>query len=158
MVRINVGGRRTAVRNASGLVDAHAECSSSYKHLSLTIIIVKRTVNFIHGQNGSGKSAVLAAIQICLGAAARRTNRARNLKDLVRRDAASGAVPSCAKIRVTILNKGGDGYKQEVYGDTITVEKTIALNGGWNGYRLLDQAGKKVSDKKSDLYEMLDTL
>ena len=44
-----------------------------------------RNVNFIYGQNGSGKSAILAAIQICLGAGARRTHRARNLKDLVRK-------------------------------------------------------------------------
>ena len=46
-----------------------------------------RNVNFIHGQNGSGKSAVLAAIQVCLGAGARRTHRARNLRDLVRKEA-----------------------------------------------------------------------
>eukprot|EP00984_Skeletonema_dohrnii_P008990 scaffold3368_cov106-Skeletonema_dohrnii-CCMP3373.AAC.1 len=56
-----------------------------------------RNVNFIHGQNGSGKSAILAAIQVCLGAGARRTHRARNLKDLVRKEA--GADCSGAKLR-----------------------------------------------------------
>lgn len=117
-----------------------------------------RNVNFIHGQNGSGKSAVLAAIQICLGAGARRTNRARNLKDLVRKEAASGNAPAQAKIRVTLLNEGDDGYKHEIYGDTITVERTISLNGGYNGYKLLNHEGKEKSRCKKDLDEMLDVL
>jgi hypothetical protein len=117
-----------------------------------------RNVNFIHGQNGSGKSAVLAAIQICLGAGARRTNRARNLKDLVRKEATSGTAPAQAKIRVTLLNQGDDGYKHDVYGDTITVERTISLNGGYNGYKLLNHEGKEKSRCKKDLDEMLDVL
>jgi len=117
-----------------------------------------RQINFIHGQNGSGKSAVLAAIQICLGAAARRTNRARNLKDLVRRDAATGSKPTCAKIRVTILNQGTDGYKQDEYGSTITIEKTISAVGGSNPFKLRDENDKVVSHSKQDLFEMLDTL
>lgn len=119
---------------------------------------LNRNVNFIHGQNGSGKSAVLAAIQICLGANARRTNRARNMKDLVRKDAASGSMPTCAKIRVTILNQGSDAYKPDLYGDKITIEKTISLVGGNSGFKLLDENGKKVSDSKKDLNSMLDTL
>ena len=117
-----------------------------------------RNVNFIHGQNGSGKSAVLAAIQICLGAGARRTNRARNLKDLVRKEATSGNTPAQAKIRVTLLNQGYDGYKHEIYGDTITVERTISLNSGYNGYKLLNHEGKEKSRCKKDLDEMLDVL
>lgn len=38
-------------------------------HRALTIDLCWN-VNFIHGQNGSGKSAILAAVQICLGAGA----------------------------------------------------------------------------------------
>ena len=30
-----------------------------------------RRINFINGANGSGKSAILAALQICLGASAK---------------------------------------------------------------------------------------
>jgi len=116
-----------------------------------------RNVNFIHGQNGSGKSAILAAIQVCLGAGARRTHRARNLKDLVRKEA--GADCSGAKLRVTLLNKGSDGFMPEVYGDTITVERCISMrSGGFNGYKLLDQNGKEQSRKKADLDAMLDQL
>jgi hypothetical protein len=118
---------------------------------------LNRNVNFIHGQNGSGKSAILAAIQICLGANARRTHRARNLKDLVRKDSLNNA-PTTAKVRVTLLNQENDGYKHDVYGETITVERCISLNGGYNGYRLLDENMKERSRAKKDLDEMLDTL
>jgi recombinational DNA repair ATPase RecF len=116
-----------------------------------------RNVNFIHGQNGSGKSAVLAAIQICLGAGARRTHRARNLKELIRKEA--GDTCSGAKVRVTLLNGGPDGFQQDVYGDTITVERTISLRaGGSSGYKLLDDNGVSKSSSKQDLDAMLDHL
>jgi chromosome segregation ATPase len=113
-----------------------------------------RNVNFIHGQNGSGKSAILAAIQICLGAGARRTHRARNLKDLVRKDSDCNA----AKVRVTLLNRGDDAYQHDVYGDTITVERTIAMRGGYNGYKLYSDNMEEISRNKKDLDEMLDKL
>jgi hypothetical protein len=122
-------------------------------HKKLTVDLC-RNVNFIYGQNGSGKSAVLAAIQICLGAGARRTHRARNLKELVRKDATC----ACAKIRVTLLNRGIDGYHHEIYGDTITVERTIAVRGGYNGYKLYDEKMQEQSRSKKDLDDMLDKL
>lgn len=100
------------------------------------------------------QSAILAAIQICLGAGARRTNRARNLKELIREDTTS----SCAKIRVTLLNKGDDAYEHDMYGDNITVERTIAKRGGYNGYRLYDADMVEKSKSKKDLDEMLDKL
>ncbi|KAL7524763.1 hypothetical protein ACHAWF_001073 [Thalassiosira exigua] len=75
-----------------------------------------RNVNFIHGKNGSGKSAILAAVQVYLGARARRTHRARNLRNLVRKDAGENC-PG-VKFRVTLLNKGADGYKPECTGIT----------------------------------------
>ena len=122
-------------------------------HRKLTVDLC-RNVNFIYGQNGSGKSAILAAIQICLGAGARRTHRARNLKDLVRKDGTA----SFAKIRVTLLNRGDDGYHHEIYGDTITVERTVALRGGYNGYKLYDSEMQEQSRSKKDLDDMLDKL
>ena len=125
-------------------------------HRKLTIDLC-RNVNFIHGQNGSGKSAVLAAIQVCLGAGARRTHRARSLKDLVRKEA--GEHCTGAKVRVTLLNGGQDGFQPDVYGDTITVERTISLrSGGPNGYKLLDSNGVVRSNSKKDLDAMLDQL
>lgn len=113
-----------------------------------------RNVNFIHGQNGSGKSAILAALQICLGAGARRTHRARNLKDLVRKDSNCSA----AKVQVTLLNRGDDAYQHGLYGDFITVERTIAVRGGYNGYKLYNSEMEEISRNKKDLDEMLDKL
>ena len=124
-------------------------------HRKLTVQLC-RNVNFIHGQNGSGKSAILAAIQVCLGANAKRTHRARNLKDLVRKE--SGVGCTGAKLRVTLLNRGSDGYQPEVYGDYITVERSISLGGGYNGFKLLDASGKERSRNKKDLFAMLDQL
>ena len=124
-----------------------------HSHRKLTVDLC-RNVNFIHGQNGSGKSAILAAIQICLGAGARRTNRARSLKELVRKDSSA----NCAKVRVTLLNKGTDAYEHDTYGDFITVERTIALRGGYNGYKLFNADNIEQSRSKKDLDEMLDKL
>lgn len=41
-------------------------------------------INFIIGHNGSGKSAVLTAITLCLGGKATATNRGQNLKSFVK--------------------------------------------------------------------------
>jgi chromosome segregation ATPase len=123
-------------------------------HQNLTVKLC-RNVNFIHGQNGSGKSAILAALQICLGANARRTHRARNLKDLVRKESKCNG----AKVRVTLLNKGPDAFQPDKYPDSITIEKSISLtSGGFNGYKLLDKYDKEQSRAKKDLDSLLDQL
>lgn len=41
-------------------------------------------INFIVGKNGSGKSAILTAITLCLGGKASATNRGQNLKSFVK--------------------------------------------------------------------------
>lgn len=41
-------------------------------------------INFIIGHNGSGKSAVLTAITLCLGGKASNTNRGQSLKNFVK--------------------------------------------------------------------------
>ena len=114
-------------------------------------------VNFVNGDNGSGKSAILAAIQICLGASAKRTGRGRNMRELIRNFNKANP-PACAKVRVSLSNGGSDGYKQDVYGNVVTVERTINSGSGFNGYKLLDAAGKEQSRSRHELYEMLDHL
>ena len=128
-------------------------CENFMCHRKLKVTM-NQNINFISGANGSGKSAILAAIQICLGAGARKTHRAATLKDLVRKDA------NCthAKIMVTVLNGGDDAFHPEIYGKRITVERTIALAGGYNGYKLLDERGVEQSRSKKDLDDMLDKL
>jgi chromosome segregation ATPase len=46
-----------------------------------------RKINFIVGHNGSGKSAILTAIAVALGARASVTGRGSGVKDLIRRGA-----------------------------------------------------------------------
>ncbi|KAG7347822.1 RecF/RecN/SMC N terminal domain containing protein [Nitzschia inconspicua] len=145
---VNVAGKPP---EAGVILKIYVENFMCHRKLSVDLC---PNVNFIYGQNGSGKSAILAAIQICLGAGARRTNRARNLKELVRKDSNT----SCAKIRVTLLNKGDDAYEHEKYGDSITVERTISLKGGFNGFKLFDEEMKEKSRSRKDLDEMLDKL
>lgn len=41
-------------------------------------------INFVIGHNGSGKSAILTAITIALGATAHSTNRAKNLGSFIK--------------------------------------------------------------------------
>ncbi len=41
-------------------------------------------INFIVGHNGSGKSAILTAITICLGGKATATNRGQSLKSFIK--------------------------------------------------------------------------
>ena len=41
-------------------------------------------INFIIGRNGSGKSAILTAITICLGGKATATNRGQSLKSFIK--------------------------------------------------------------------------
>lgn len=41
-------------------------------------------INFIIGHNGSGKSAVLTAVTLCLGGKATATNRGQNLKSFIK--------------------------------------------------------------------------
>jgi structural maintenance of chromosomes protein 6 len=131
---------------------------NSVVYCSVAFIVATHVLFVRFHRPSTGKSAVLAAIQICLGAGARRTHRARNLRDLIRRDGVAQAA-SGAKIRVSLWNCGPDAYQHSVYGDTITVERVIAVKAGaYSGYRLLDHAGVEQSRSKKDLDDMLDTL
>lgn len=106
----------------------------------------------------TGKSAILAAIQICLGAGASRTHRAKKIKDLVRKETTNSAPCQTAKLKVTVLNGGSDGYKPDIYGNEISVVRCISLRSGYNGYKLLDVNGNEKSRSKKDLDDMLDHL
>lgn len=93
-------------------------------------------VQFIAGRNGSGKSAIVAAIQLCLGSSARHTGRGSNIGKYVREGSENPAI-----LKVTLLNKGPDAYKHNLYGDKITVKRVIS-KGGTSTYHLLDYNGQ----------------
>ena len=106
-------------------------------HKNLYLALNSR-VNFITGRNGSGKSAVIAALQLCLGATASETQRGKAIKDLICRDCDGHAYLS-----VTLQNPKGPGaHRYDIYGDTITIERKIA-NTGSSTYKLFSHAEMK---------------
>lgn len=52
-----------------------------HEHLSISI---GPLINFVIGHNGSGKSAVLTALTLCLGGKATATNRGQSLKSFIK--------------------------------------------------------------------------
>ncbi|CAL9752443.1 unnamed protein product [Musa acuminata subsp. burmannicoides] len=105
-------------------------------------------VNFITGQNGSGKSAILTALCIAFGSRARGTQRASSLKDFIK----TGC--SYATVLVQIKNHGEDAFKHESYGDLIMIERRITESSSL--IILKDHQGKKVSNRKDELRELVE--
>lgn len=106
-------------------------------------------VNFVVGNNGSGKSAVLTALIVALGGNAQATNRGSSLRGFVKEGESS------ADVSITLRNKGRDAYKYEVYGSAITVDLRITRE-GLRTYKLRSKSGQVVSTKKEELISILD--
>ncbi|GAA5823619.1 hypothetical protein JCM11251_000701 [Rhodosporidiobolus azoricus] len=106
-------------------------------------------VNFLVGVNGSGKSAILTGITMALGGNAKATNRGTRGGDLVMEGKTS------ARCAVTLANKGEDAFQPHIYGDSITVERTIAQAGS-GSYKIKNHEGKTVDTKKATLDAILD--
>ena len=70
--------RSSKMLNSDSAHAARLICSRCRPHL-----------NFISGENGSGKSAALQCLQVCLGVQARLTGRARSGKELINDNAAT---------------------------------------------------------------------
>jgi chromosome segregation ATPase len=95
-----------------------------------------------------GKSAILVALAIGLGAKAGFTNRGSKLTDLIRAGARLASVEfinqySSARIIIKLRNKGAEAYRPKEYGSSIIVERTINSQGS-GGYKLKDSTGKKT--------------
>lgn len=106
-------------------------------------------LNFIVGENGSGKSAVLTAITLCLGGKASSTNRGGSLKSFIK----EGREKS--KLIVKIKNKGRDAYQHEIYGDAILVERHFSRAGS-SGFYVKSETGRTISTKKRDVDEIVE--
>jgi structural maintenance of chromosomes protein 6 len=107
-------------------------------------------INFMCGKNGSGKSAILTAIIICLGGKAAATGRGAGLKDFVRHGTTNASVTCYLK------NQGPNAYRHDLYGDTIVVERHFN-NAKTSSFKIKNVNGRTVvSTSKSDLDEILD--
>lgn len=106
-------------------------------------------LNFIVGENGSGKSAILTAITLCLGGKASSTNRGASLKSFIKEGQSQGS------LSVSIKNQGPDAYKPDLFGDSIIVERTFRIN-GTSGFKLKSSAGRVISQKRDDVQDIVE--
>lgn len=123
-------------------------CTNFMCHEQLTVRLGP-LINFIIGHNGSGKSAVLTALTLCLGGKATATNRGQSLKSFIK------AGKDWSTLSVKIKNQGSGAYKPEQYGDSIIVERHFTQS-GTSGFKLKDRNGRIVSTKKSELEDIID--
>ncbi|KAK9825963.1 hypothetical protein WJX74_001617 [Apatococcus lobatus] len=105
-------------------------------------------INFISGENGSGKSAVLQALQQALGVSARKTGRASKQANFIKEGC------SQALIAVTLWNEGRDAFRPEAYGKFITIERRVHYSGSSN-FTLKDWRGRKVQGAARDELDRL---
>lgn len=106
-------------------------------------------LNFIVGENGSGKSAVLTAITLCLGGKASATNRGGSLRSFVKEG------QEHANLIVKIKNQGPDAYKPHEFGESIIVERHFTKSGS-SGFKLKSVTGKVMSTKKGDVDDVVE--
>ncbi|KAI9106206.1 P-loop containing nucleoside triphosphate hydrolase protein, partial [Phlyctochytrium arcticum] len=106
-------------------------------------------INFIVGHNGSGKSAILTALAVCLGGRATFTNRASSIKQFLKE-----GTPG-ARVKITIRNEGDDAYKPQVYGDAVVVERIIRRE-GTSSYKIMAKDGTVISNKRDELTAICD--
>ncbi|PYH95203.1 DNA repair protein Rad18 [Aspergillus ellipticus CBS 707.79] len=106
-------------------------------------------INFIVGKNGSGKSAVLTAITLCLGGKASATNRGQSLKSFIKEGKEN------ATIVVRIKNQGDGAYMPDDYGKSIIIERHFSKH-GTSGFKIKSEAGRIVSTKKVELDSIID--
>ncbi|KAM0195608.1 hypothetical protein ACHAPI_006468 [Fusarium lateritium] len=104
-------------------------------------------INFIVGENGSGKSAVLTALTLCLGGKASDTNRGGSLKSFVKEGCDHGSLV------VKIKNAGSDAYQPDIYGETIVVERHFSKTGS-SGFKIKSAMGRIISTKKQEVEEI----
>lgn len=104
-------------------------------------------INFIVGENGSGKSAVLTALTLCLGGKASDTNRGGSLKSFVKEGREQGSLV------VRIKNGGPGAYQPHLYGNLITVERHFSKSGA-SGFKVKNEQDKIVSTKKHEIDEI----
>lgn len=109
-------------------------------------------VNVVSGTNGSGKSAVLQAMQACLGASAKATGRATSMGDFVRTGSDE------ALVSVELWNAGEDGYDTARLGERVTIERRIAAGSGSSQWRVLDARGRQVAQGPAAKKRIIDPL
>jgi chromosome segregation ATPase len=143
-----IPARRTASAPAENGIIEEVSCTNFMCHSHLTIKLGP-LINFIIGHNGSGKSAVLTALTLCLGGRASATNRGQNLKAFIKEGREN------ASLAVRIKNEGPSAFKPEIYGESIIVERHFSRTGA-SGFRVRNASKKVISKLRGDVDDILD--
>lgn len=142
----NAGDRENEPAECGILEEVHVENFMNHENF---VFELGPLINFVCGKNGSGKSAILTALTICLGGKASSTNRGQSLKSFIREGQEQAA------ITVKIKNQGDGAYMPDEYGSSISVERRFGKNGS-SGFKLKSSKGRVISTKKADLEEICD--
>ena len=146
-IRERNASEKDNVAAESGILEeVHVEDFMNHKNFTYEL---GPLINFICGKNGSGKSAILTALTLCLGGKASSTNRGQSLKSFIREG------QDRAIITVKIKNQGDGAYMPDEYGNAIIVERSFSKNGS-SGFKLKSEKGRIISMKKADLEEICD--
>lgn len=145
LARVQLIGENHAANNA---IIQQIECYNFMCHDHLNVELGP-LINFVVGHNGSGKSAVLTAITLCLGGKAAATNRGASLKSLIKEGQDTGL------LRIKLKNEGNDGYQRDVYGDSIIIERQFSKT-GTSGFKVKSATGRLISNKKGDVDDIVE--
>lgn len=115
---------------------------------SLLEVDFKKNVNFLTGRNGSGKSAILTALVVGLGAKASLTNRGSSVKNFIKTGENSGYVD------IVLYNQGVSAYKREVYGNLIRIQRNLNASGS-STYKIKTESGKMVSKSAKEVLNIV---
>lgn len=115
-------------------------------HSNLEINLNER-INFITGRNGSGKSAVMAALTVVLGGSAKVTGRGSGIADFIKKGENSG------KVSITLINEGFNCYKPDTYGNRIIITRQFTKTA--NSYSVKSGFGFIVSKKKEEVSRII---
>ncbi|KAK6103834.1 RecF/RecN/SMC N terminal domain family protein [Brugia pahangi] len=123
-----------------------------HESLKINFDLSNRNCFFIGGSNGSGKSALFAALNMGLGGRGSQNERGNAMKQYIKDG------QNRAKIRIVLTNCGFGKYPG--YGDAIAVERTISLTSSTYQLKSLTYEEGRcneqvVSHKKTDLDKLL---
>ena len=130
---------RTGWKVQSGMIIS-VKLTNFMCHQEFTYKPIQR-LNFLCGSNGSGKSAILTAVVFALGGTAKNSNRGSSNKSFIRHGQNS------ATVEITLSNAGETPYRHDLYGDKVTISRTVTSSGG-GGYKIKNSSGKIVPMKK----------
>uniref|UniRef100_A0A915AIJ4 Rad50/SbcC-type AAA domain-containing protein n=2 Tax=Parascaris univalens TaxID=6257 RepID=A0A915AIJ4_PARUN len=130
------------------IVSLELENFMCHRHMKIEFDITNNNCFFIGGSNGSGKSAILAALNIGLGGQGSMNERGNSVQDYIKHGTKR------AKITTMLSNKGYG--RHEDFGEYLIVERVLTSAG--STYQLISVEGSHrrfVSCRKRELDSLL---